>query len=114
MQFLSEFSDGVAGGISRYFRYLAFFALRAHSTEIEPVTCDPRSDTHCNGMGHAARPCRNAGCEADGGWAVVSAEEVEIHPSSDVSPYIEGRLWDDQAWPISGNVFLTKPAQPSN
>jgi len=30
--------------------------------------------------------------KAEGGWAVVSTEEVEIHPSNDVSPYIEGRL----------------------
>jgi dimethylamine/trimethylamine dehydrogenase len=35
------------------------------------------------------------GVKAEGGWAVVSTEEVEIHPSSDLSPYVEGRLWDD-------------------
>jgi dimethylamine/trimethylamine dehydrogenase len=39
------------------------------------------------------------GVKAEGGWAVVSTEEVEIHPSSDVSPYIEGRLWDDRDLP---------------
>ena len=39
------------------------------------------------------------GVKAEGGWAVVSTEEVEIHPSSDVSPYIEGRLWDDADLP---------------
>jgi dimethylamine/trimethylamine dehydrogenase len=52
---------------------------------------------HCNGMGHL-RPHAHAGMrsvKAEGGWAVVSTEEIEIHPSSDVSPYIEGRLWDD-------------------
>jgi dimethylamine/trimethylamine dehydrogenase len=37
--------------------------------------------------------------KAEGGWAVVSTEEVEIHPSSDVSPYIEGRLWDERDVP---------------
>jgi len=26
---------------------------------------------------------------------VVSTEEVEIHPTSDLAPFIEGRLWDD-------------------
>ena len=35
------------------------------------------------------------GVKAEGGWAVVCTEEVEIHPSSDFTPYIEGRLWDD-------------------
>jgi len=52
---------------------------------------------HCNGMGYA-RPRSHAamrGIKAEGGWAVVSTEEVEIHSSSDVSPYIEGRLWSD-------------------
>jgi dimethylamine/trimethylamine dehydrogenase len=52
---------------------------------------------HCNGMGYA-RPRSHAamrGVKAEGGWAVVSTEEVEIHPSSDLAPYIEGRLWDD-------------------
>ena len=56
---------------------------------------------HCNGMGYA-RPQAHAamrGVKAEGGWAVVSTEEVEIHPSSDLSPYIEGRLWDDRDLP---------------
>jgi hypothetical protein len=25
----------------------------------------------------------------------ISTEEVEIHPTSDAAPLIEGRLWDD-------------------
>ena len=53
---------------------------------------------HCNGMGHA-RPRAHAamrGIKAEGSWAVVSTEEVEIHASSDISPHIEGRLWDDR------------------
>ena len=56
---------------------------------------------HCNGMGYA-RPQSHAamrGIKAEGGWAVVSTEEVEIHPSSDISPFIEGRLWDDRDIP---------------
>jgi dimethylamine/trimethylamine dehydrogenase len=35
------------------------------------------------------------GMKAEGGWGVVCTEEVEIHHSSDLSPYFEGRLWDD-------------------
>jgi dimethylamine/trimethylamine dehydrogenase len=56
---------------------------------------------HCNGMGYA-RPQAHAGMravKAEGGWAVVSTEEVEIHPTSDISPFIEGRLWDDRDIP---------------
>jgi dimethylamine/trimethylamine dehydrogenase len=89
--------------------------------EIAIVTRDPRFDIlfepvkigpvvaknrfyqvpHCNGMGYA-RPRAHAamrGVKAEGGWAVVSTEEVEIHSSSDISPYIEGRLWDDRDVP---------------
>ncbi len=56
---------------------------------------------HCNGMGYA-RPQSHAamrGIKAEGGWAVVSTEEIEIHPTSDISPFIEGRLWDDRDIP---------------
>ena len=52
---------------------------------------------HCCGMGHA-RPQTAAvmrGIKAEGGWAVVATEECDIHHSSDVSPYIEHRLWND-------------------
>jgi dimethylamine/trimethylamine dehydrogenase len=56
---------------------------------------------HCNGMGHAMPRAHAAmrGVKAEGGWAVVSTEEVEIHPTSDVSPFVEGRLWDDSDIP---------------
>jgi dimethylamine/trimethylamine dehydrogenase len=52
-------------------------------------------------MGYA-RPQSHAAMravKAEGGWAVVSTEEVEIHPTSDISPFIEGRLWDDRDIP---------------
>lgn len=56
---------------------------------------------HCCGMGHghphAAAGMR--GMKAEGGWAVVSTEECDIHHSSDVSPYMEQRLWDDDDIP---------------
>jgi dimethylamine/trimethylamine dehydrogenase len=71
--------------------------------KIGPVTAKNRffQVPHCNGMGHA-RPQSHAamrGVKAEGGWAVVSTEEVEIHPTSDVTPFIEGRLWDDRDIP---------------
>jgi len=56
---------------------------------------------HCCGMGHL-RPNAHAamrGVKAEGGWAVVSTEEAEIHPSSDLSPYSEQRIWDERDIP---------------
>jgi dimethylamine/trimethylamine dehydrogenase len=52
---------------------------------------------HCNGMGHLMPEAHAAMREvkAEGGWAVVSTEECEIHPSGDIAPSIEARLWDD-------------------
>ncbi len=52
---------------------------------------------HCNGLGYRMPRAHAAmrGMKAEGGWGVVCTEEVEIHHSSDLSPYIEGRLWSD-------------------
>jgi dimethylamine/trimethylamine dehydrogenase len=71
---------------------------------IGPVTARNRffQVPHCNGMGYRD-PSAHAymrGVKAEGGWAVVCTEEVEIHPTAEVSPYIEGRLWDDRDIPM--------------
>ena len=44
---------------------------------------------HCNGMGYRDPTAQAAmrRVKAEGGWAIVSTEEVEIHPL-DVTPYI--------------------------
>ena len=71
--------------------------------KIGPVTAKNRffQVPHCNGMGHHNPEGHAAmrGMKAEGGWAVIATEEVEIHPTGDVSPYIEGRLWDDKDIP---------------
>jgi len=56
---------------------------------------------HCNGFGHRMPQALATmrGIKAEGGWGVVCTEEVEIHHSSDLSPYFEGRLWDDDDIP---------------
>ena len=56
---------------------------------------------HCNGMGSTYPNAMAAmrGMKAEGGWAVVCTEETDIHPSGDISPIIEGRLWDDRDIP---------------
>ena len=56
---------------------------------------------HCNGGGHrdpsAAAAMRAV--KAEGGWGVVFTEQCEIHPTSEITPFIELRLWDDQDIP---------------
>ena len=79
------------------------FDILFEPVKIGPVVAKNRfyQVPHCNGMGYA-RPQAHAamrGMKAEGGWAVVSTEEVEIHASSDLAPYIEGRLWDDRDLP---------------
>ncbi len=57
---------------------------------------------HCNGMGHL-RPAALAemrGIKAEGGWAVVTTEEVEFHWASDLAPFAEGSLIDDDDLPM--------------
>jgi dimethylamine/trimethylamine dehydrogenase len=63
-----------------------------------PVTAKNRfyQVPHCTGLGHV-RPRAEAalrGMKAEGGWGVVSTQETEIHPTSDLAPFAEGRLWD--------------------
>jgi len=71
--------------------------------KIGPVTARNRfyQVPHCNGMGYQSPQAHAAmrGMKAEGGWAVVSTEECEIHWTGDVAPYIEGRLWDDHDIP---------------
>lgn len=71
--------------------------------KIGPVTARNRfyQVPHCNGMGYRD-PTALAymrGVKAEGGWAVVCTEQVELHYSSEITPYIELRLWDDRDIP---------------
>jgi dimethylamine/trimethylamine dehydrogenase len=56
---------------------------------------------HCNGFGYRMPQALATmrGIKAEGGWGVVCTEEVEIHHSSDLAPYFEGRLWSDEDIP---------------
>ena len=51
---------------------------------------------HCNGMGDQQPRGMAAmrGVKAEGGWAVVSTEEVSIDHGTAFSPGVEGKLWD--------------------
>jgi dimethylamine/trimethylamine dehydrogenase len=71
--------------------------------KIGPVTAPNRffQVPHCNTLGHG-RPraeAANRAVKAEGGWGVVCTQEAEIHPSADITPSFEGRIWDDRDIP---------------
>ena len=72
--------------------------------QIGPVTAKNRfyQVPHCNGMGRSFPSSMAAmrRTKAEGGWAVICTEEIEIHPSGDHSPWAGGRLWDDRDIPV--------------
>ena len=79
------------------------YSILFEPVKIGPVTASNRfyQVPHCSGMGHV-RPQADAAMraiKAEGGWAVVSNQETEIHPTSDLSPYAESRLWDERDIP---------------
>lgn len=80
------------------------FAVLFEPMAIGPVVAPNRfyQVPHCTGLGHANPQAEVAlrATKAEGGWGVVCTQEVEIHPSSDISPYLEGRLWDDADIPV--------------
>ena len=61
---------------------------------------------HCNGGGYrdpsAVAQMRRV--KAEGGWGVIFTEQVEIHPTSEITPFIELRLWDDRDIPALANM----------
>jgi dimethylamine/trimethylamine dehydrogenase len=74
---------------------------------IGPVTAPNRfyQVPHCNGFGWRMPQgmASMRGMKAEGGWGVVCTEETEIHHTSDLSPFFEGRIWSDDdipAWQL--------------
>jgi len=79
----------------------------------EPVTIGPVTAKnrfyqvpHCNGGGYrdpsAAAEMR--GVKAQGGWGVIFTEQCEIHHTSEITPFIELRLWEDKDIPQLQNM----------
>ncbi|MBX2823137.1 MAG: FAD-dependent oxidoreductase [Gammaproteobacteria bacterium] len=72
--------------------------------DIGPVTAKNRfyQVPHCNGGGYrdpsAVAEMRRI--KAEGGWGVVFTEQVELHHTSEITPFIELRLWDDEDVPM--------------
>ncbi|MBK9924931.1 MAG: FAD-dependent oxidoreductase [Anaerolineales bacterium] len=75
------------------------FDILFQPLQIGPVTAPNRfyQVPHCNGFGHRMPQGLSAmrGMKAEGGWGVVCTEETEIHHTSDLAPYFEGRIWND-------------------
>ncbi len=76
--------------------------------KIGPVTAKNRfyQVPHCNGMGYrdATALAAMRAVKAEGGWAVVCSEQAEIHPSAEIAPFIELRIWDDQDIPMLARI----------
>jgi dimethylamine/trimethylamine dehydrogenase len=66
--------------------------------QIGPVTAKNRfyQVPHCSGMGYQLPRSVAAmrGVKAEGGWAVVNTEYCSIHPTSDDTPFITAKIWD--------------------
>ena len=79
------------------------YDLLFEPVQMGPVTAPNRffQVPHCNGMGYrdVTALATMRGIKAEGGWGVVCTEQVEFHYSSDITPFIELRLWDDQDIP---------------
>ncbi|MEM7564940.1 MAG: FAD-dependent oxidoreductase [Pseudomonadota bacterium] len=86
--------------MSRDSRYDVLF----EPVQIGPVTAKNRfyQVPHCNGGGYrdpsAAAMMRRT--KAEGGWGVVFTEQTEMHHTSEIAPYIELHLWDDEDIPM--------------
>lgn len=79
------------------------YAILFEPVKIGPVVAPNRfyQVPHACGMGHLRPQAHSAmrAMKAEGGWGVVCTEECEIHPTSDLSPYSEQRLWDEKDIP---------------
>lgn len=81
-------------------RYDALF----EPMQIGPVTAKNRfyQVPHCNGGGYrdpsAAAEMRRS--KAEGGWGVIFTEQTEMHHTSEITPFIELRLWEDKDIPM--------------
>ena len=96
---MDDGSAATAGRRLRDPRYDILF----EPVRIGPVTARNRfyQVPHCNGGGYrdpsAAAEMRRV--KSEGGWGVIFTEQVEIHHSSEITPFIELRIWDDEDLP---------------
>jgi dimethylamine/trimethylamine dehydrogenase len=84
------------------------FDVLLEPVAIGPVTARNRffQVPHCNGMGYrdVTAHAEMRAVKAEGGWGVVCTEQAEIHYSSEITPFIELRIWDDQDIPAIARI----------
>jgi len=85
------------------------FDILFEPIRIGPVTAPNRfyQAPHCNGMGRMFPDSMIAmrGMKAEGGWGIVATEQCDFHPTGDVQPFTETRLWGDMDVPyLAGMV----------
>ncbi|MCC0063497.1 MAG: NAD(P)-binding protein [Defluviimonas sp.] len=72
--------------------------------KIGPLTAKNRfyQVPHCNGGGYRDPSAVAAmrAVKAEGGWGVIYTEQTEMHHTSEITPFIELRLWDDRDVPM--------------
>jgi dimethylamine/trimethylamine dehydrogenase len=92
-----------AGGAPRHPARDPRYDILFEPVRIGPVTARNRfyQVPHCNGMGYRDPTALAVmrGVKAEGGWAVVCTEQAEFHYTSEITPFIELRLWDDKDIP---------------
>ncbi|KAA0273412.1 MAG: FAD-dependent oxidoreductase [Acidobacteria bacterium] len=84
------------------------FDVLLEPVEIGPLTARNRffQVPHCNGMGYrdVSAHAEMRAVKAEGGWAVICTEQAEIHHSSEITPFIELRAWDDRDLPAMARI----------
>ncbi len=84
------------------------YSILFEPMQIGPVKAKNRfyQVPHCNGGGYrdpsAAAAMR--GIKSEGGWGVIFTEQCEMHHSSEITPFIELRLWEDKDIPLLQNM----------
>ncbi len=84
------------------------FRILFEPLKIGPVIAPNRfyQVPHCNGMGYrdVSGMVALRAIKAEGGWGTVCTEQVEIHHSSEITPFIELRIWDDRDIPLLARI----------
>ena len=84
--------------------------------KIGPVTAPNRfyQVPHCNGMGFrdVSGMVALRAIKAEGGWGTVCTEQVEIHYTSEITPFIELRIWDEYQPQLE--AYLTRALNPED
>ena len=84
------------------------YKILFESVKIGPVVAPNRfyQVPHCNGMGYrdVSGMVALRAIKAEGGWGTVCTEQVEIHHTSEITPFIELRIWDDKDLPTLSRI----------